>query len=176
MRRVWLLVTGLGLALSAPAQGADGALQAFLAETGKLDGHELDIRTSNGPIQQGMKAELHADGPSSFSVMTSVKAGDGAMTLFSRETYVMQPDEPGLTPGHFRTQFARSNGKVSIPLSCDTFLFAGQSLQLDCYRPENFKPERKLKLEITIIWDMKPNLFDIRIITSAGVATLSAPR
>jgi hypothetical protein len=171
------LAAGVVLLLTPGALAAPGDLDAFFADARKLDGKTLTIKTSNGPTAPGMSAELHVDGEDAFSVTTSIRSADGTATLFSQETYRFHRDQPGLVAGHFRTEFTRANARVSIPLVCDTFLFLSQSLQLDCYRPQNFRPERQAyRLEFTVVWELKPELFNIRIISSDGAAALSTPR
>jgi hypothetical protein len=177
---MWAYATAIAGALLLAAQAADAAsgdLDAFFAQARTFDGHSLTIRTSNGPTAPGMGAVLHTEAEDSFSVATSIAQSDGSAMPFSQETYRFQRNEPGLTDGHFRTEFTRANGRVSIPLSCDSFLFLAQSLQLDCYRPQNFRVERQAyRLEFTVVWELRPDALTIRIISSDGVATLSAPR
>jgi hypothetical protein len=171
------IAAGMAIGLITGAEAAPYDLATFFADVAKLDGHMLAIRSSNGPVPPGMTAQLHVDGPHDFSVATTTTDADGTPKPFAQEIYRFEPDLPGLTSGHFRTEFNRTNGSRKVPLICDSFLFLAQSLQMDCYSPQNFRLERQAyRLEFTVVWDLRPDLFNIRILSSDGVANLSTPR
>ena len=164
-------------AASAPAFAAPEDIANFFEEAVKLKGKTLSIRSSNGPVRQGMSAEIEVLDPLSYDIVTTVKDVDGSVTPFARDTYRFHLTEMGLVEGHFRTEYTRTNGRSAIPLLCDSFLFLSSSLQMDCYEPQNFRPERQsTRLEFSAVWQLGPENFAIRIISNAGAATLSTAR
>jgi hypothetical protein len=171
-----LMLTLVAAALS-PALAAPEDIANFFEEAVRLKGKTMSIRSSNGPVRQGMSAEIEVIDPLSYDIVTTIKEEDGSLTPFARDTYRFHLNEKGLVEGHFRTEYTRSSGRSAIPLLCDSFLFLSSSLQMDCYEPQNFRPERQsTRLEFSAVWRLGPENFDIRIISNAGAATLSAPR
>jgi hypothetical protein len=171
------LVLALISVACCPALAAPEDLANFFEEAVKLKGKTLSIRSSNGPVRQGMSAEINVLDPLSYDIVTTIKEADGSVTPFARDTYRFHLNEKGLVEGHFRTEYTRASGRSAIPLVCDSFLFLSSSLQMDCYEPQNFRPERQAtRLEFSAVWQLRPESFDIRIISNAGAATLSLAR
>jgi hypothetical protein len=167
-----LALTGPNLAFAAPEDIAN-----FFEEAVTLEGKILSIRSSNGPVRTGMSAEIDVIDPLSYDIVTTIKEADGSVTQFARDTYRFHLNQKGLVEGHFRTEYTRSTGRSALTLVCDSFLFLSSSLQMDCYEPQNFRPERQAtRLEFSAVWQLRPESFDIRVISNAGAATLSVGR
>jgi hypothetical protein len=170
-------VLALTAAFASPALAATEDIANFFEDAVKLNGKTMSIRSSNGPVRQGMIAKIEVLDPLSYDIVTTIREADDSITQFARDTYRFHLNEKGLVEGHFRTQYTRSSGRSALPLVCDSFLFLSTSLQMDCYEPQNFRPDRQAtRLEFSTVWQLNPESFEIRIISNAGAATLSAAR
>ena len=177
MRMRAILAVAFLAGLAGPGAAAPEDAGNFLDEIATLQGKHFSIRTNNGPVRQGMSAEINVLDTYSYDIVTTLTRQDGSTMPFAHDAYRFHLGELGLVDGHFRTEYTRSNDRASAPYDCDSFMFLSTSMQMDCYQPQNFRADRQAtRLEFTAVWQLKPETFEIRIISNSGAAFLSAAR